>query len=98
MRICAHINHGPFQNGRKRFDSIREAVEYFRAEVLDNYYTPGPDALSEEERDGLYIMDIYPELDDDGKPCECDDAMNFHDYPMRRYGMGPRGGLRMIST
>lgn len=57
MRVCAHINFGPYTNGHERFDSVDQAISY------------------------------YPQCD------QCDSAANYHDYPMSRYVVGPRGGL-----
>ena len=90
MKVCAHINYGPHQNGHQRFDTVARAVDYFRREVADNPYRHG----STEESDGCYVMDLYPEADENGEPCGCDSAMNFHDYPMTRYSVGPRGGVQ----
>lgn len=84
-KVCAHINYGPFQNGHKYFDSEKAAIEYFRSEVIDSPYRNG----TSDESDGCYALHLYFDTD-----CDCDDAMNFHDYPDRAYSVGPRGGLR----
>ncbi len=87
MKVCAHINYGPYANGHKRFDSISSALAYFREEVVGNPYltTEYDDAY---EISNYGIIDLYPQCD------SCQDSMCFHDYPMARYGIGRRGGLR----
>lgn len=89
MKVCASINYGPFSNGHERFDSIKSAIEYFREAVVDNPY------LELEFEDGYEYsnygcMDLYPQCD------RCYDGATFHDYPMARYGIGRRGGLRKV--
>jgi hypothetical protein len=85
MKVCASINYGPYQNGHKRFDSVKEAISFFREEIVDNYYfTP---EFSEYEYSDYGVMDLYPQCD------RCTDGATFHDYPMSRYGVGRRGGL-----
>jgi hypothetical protein len=37
-------------------------------------------------------MDLYPQCGD------CDSAMNFHDYPMVRYELGQRGGIKKVAV
>lgn len=89
MRVCASINYGPHQNGHERFDSVAEAIEYFRREVIESPY------LCIEFSDYPYadygVMDLYPQCD------LCTDGSTFHDYPMARYGIGKRGGLHKAS-
>ena len=90
MRVCCTINYAPFVNGRKRFDTLGEALDYFRREVADS-----PDrTLGTDDADGCYFMSVYPELDRYGKPCECDNVCCYHDYPIAYYTVGPRGGVR----
>lgn len=85
--VCAHIVTQPFQHERHRFGSIADAVAYFRRHVVASPYGAEPVP-------GEYpIMDLYPERDENGIACGCDSAMNFHDYPMVRYSVGPRGGI-----
>lgn len=81
MKVCAHINPGTgsIAMHHKRFNTIEEAVEYFRNLVLLVSY-PTEDA----------VMDLYPQCDD------CSSLMNFHDYPMARYAVGPRGGIKKV--
>lgn len=86
MRVCAHINYGPFNNGHKRFDTIALALGYFRAEVIDNPYRSG----TSDEEDGCYTIDLYPQC------ARCTGTECWHDYPMARYDVGPRNGLRSV--
>jgi hypothetical protein len=85
MKVCAWINTGPFQNRNERFDSIAEAVDYFRREVADPCSRQG---YCTDDNDGCYVMDLYEQCD------RCAPMMNFHDHPMVRYSVGPRCGLR----
>ena len=78
MKVCAAINYGPFNHGHKRFDTIREAVRYFTNEVAGVDWGTGTDEQ---------VMDLYPQCDD------CTDGETYHDYPMVRYTVGPRGGV-----
>lgn len=89
MKVCAHINYGPFNNGHERFDSIAEAVEYFRSKVAGVDYGTG---LGSREYGDEQNMDLYPQCSD------CSSGMCFHDYPMVRYAVGPRGGIRKESV
>jgi len=80
MKVCAHINGGPHHRWHERFASVALAVEAFRA---------GMAALKIDRGDGEhYTMALYPQCD------ECESEMNFHDYPLARYRVGPRGGIR----
>lgn len=79
MKVCAHYNYGPFANGHGRYDSIKDALYGF--EML--LRVVGIDSGDGEH----YTIDLYPQCS------ECDSQMNFHDYPMARYELGPRGGL-----
>jgi len=87
MRVCAHINYGPWNNGHERFATVADAVEHFRNLDADPY---GP--VSEVVPGEHPVMDIYPELTD-GVACDCTATMNFHDYPAARYVFGPLGGV-----
>ena len=78
MKVCASINLGPFNRTAERFDSIAAAVAYFRSEVAGQDYGTGTDEQ---------VMDIYPQC------TNCTAGMTFHDYPMARYAVGPRGGV-----
>ncbi len=83
MKVCAHINYGPFNNDVERFDSIGAAVSFFRREVAgDDFGTGTADQC----------MDVYPQCDD------CVSGMNFHDYPMARFEPGRRGGIRRVNV
>lgn len=78
MKVCAHINYGPFNHGYKAFDSVSDAVRYFRSEVAGIDYGTGTDEQ---------VMDVYPQCD------ECSRDECYHDYPMARYAIGKRGGV-----
>ena len=84
MKVCAHINPGcgSFVQHHKRFNSVKEAVKYFSEFVEDDLITVTEDT----------VMDLYPQCN------ECTDMMNFHDYPMARYVVGPRGGIRKVTV
>ena len=78
MQVCAHINYGPHNHGHKRFRTIADAVHYFGRDVAGEDYGTGTDEQ---------VMDLFPQCPD------CTSGMNFHDYPMVRYSVGPRGGI-----
>jgi hypothetical protein len=78
VKVCAAINLGPFNRTHKRFDTIGEAVRYFTDEVAGVDYGTGVDDQ---------VMDLYPQCED------CYSGATFHDYPMVRYTVGPRGGV-----
>jgi hypothetical protein len=92
MKVCAHINYGPFTNGHKMFPSIKAATEYFYDEVVKSPYIAG----TTDESDGCYVMYLYRPFDQfaSDQPCQCDNATNYHDYPFAAYSVGPRYGLR----
>lgn len=81
-QVCAHISYGPFNRGFERFASISAAREYFAGIAGDDYGTGTDDQC----------MDIYPACND------CSADMCFHDYPMARFVVGPRGGVRRERT
>lgn len=86
MKVCASLNTGPFMNFHKRFDTIHQAVAFFKEEVIDNPH------MELEFSDGLEYsnygtMDLYPQCD------QCFSGATFHDYPMSRYGIGRKRGL-----
>ena len=88
MRVCAHIVTGPFGREHRRFATVADAQSWFRSEVCE---PAGFVGMTDEERSDYYGMDLYPACD------LCDSEMNFHDYPMTRYGVGPRGGMIRVS-
>ena len=79
MKVCASIHYGPWHNGLERFDTIAEAVAHFGREIAGTDFGTG----TEEQ-----IMDLHPQCGD------CTAGATFHDYPLARYGVGPRGGVR----
>lgn len=86
MKICAHMNLGPYSNHHARFDTIADAVNTFRNE-LESFYGTLEGILDRTGEDNAPVVDVYPQCND------CDSHMNFHDYPMARYALGPRGGI-----
>lgn len=70
MKVCAHINLGPFNNVYQRFSSMKEAKEYFVNRIAGTDYGTGTD---------FQCMDLYPRCD------SCSSAACFHDYPLARY-------------
>jgi hypothetical protein len=79
MKVCAHYNYGPFAHEHERYHSIADALYGFTLLLA----VVGVDTGDGEH----YTIDLYPQCS------ECDSQMNFHDYPMTRYQLGPRGGL-----
>lgn len=69
--ICAHITYGPYNYGHKAFANVAEATEFYTAEVAGQDYGTGVSGQ---------LMDLYEAEDN----CNCNDNMNFHDYPMMR--------------
>jgi hypothetical protein len=82
MKVCAHFNLSPYQHYHKRFDSIHAAKHW-----LWDYLIPQGN-LAPYNPDYPVVLDVYPQCKD------CNSQMNFHDYPMARYSVGPRGGIR----
>lgn len=83
MKVCAHAYVACQSHYHYRADSIRAAVEQFRTDIEDLYR--GPEVGG--ERGGV---DLYPQCDD------CDWNECHHDYPMQRWEIGIRGGLRKV--
>ncbi|QNJ59254.1 hypothetical protein SEA_MRMIYAGI_40 [Mycobacterium phage MrMiyagi] len=89
MKVCAHMNLGPFKNHHERFESASDAVENFR-ESLEAFYGDLKGIVERTGEDYRPSLDLYPECSD------CNSHMNFHDYPMTRYEVGNRGGIRKV--
>lgn len=87
MKVCAHMNLGPFSHHHSVANTISEAVENFR-DSLDAFYGDLSGILERTGEDNAPTLDLYPACDD------CSAQMCFHDYPMSRYTVGPRGGIR----
>lgn len=86
MQVCAHFNLSPYQHHHERFGSVHEAKSW-----LWNYLVPQGN-LGPYDPDHPVVMDLYPQ-------CEhCTSEMNFHDYPMTRFTVGPRGGIRRTAV
>lgn len=84
MKVCAHYCLSPYQHHHQRFDSGAQAKHW-----LWDYLIPQGN-LGPYDPDYPVVMDLYPQCKD------CTDHMNFHDYPMARYQVGPRGGIRKV--
>ena len=82
MKVCAHICVAPFQFVHERHDSVKSALASLREwdESTFGSHAGEPEEYPE--------MNLYPQCAD------CDSMMNFHDWPMATYRIGPRGGLR----
>lgn len=87
MKVCAHYNLGAFSQHHDKFDSIKNAVEFFR-DSLESYYGDLSGILERTGEDCRPTMSLYPACDD------CTDNMCFHDYPQSVFTVGPRGGIR----
>ena len=87
MKVCAHYNLGAFDQNYGRFDSAKQAVEFFR-EQLENFYGDTAGILDRTGEDHRPVVSLYPQCDD------CASNMCFHDYPMSRYTIGVRGGIQ----
>ena len=88
--VCAHVNLGPFLHLHGRFDSVKDAVQKFRREVIQHYGVLDKSIAEIRRPDEMPCVDLYPRCKD------CNAMMNFHDYPFARYQVGPRGGIRKV--
>jgi len=86
MKVCASINLGPYNHEAVMFDSIAKAVAYFRTYVAGIDYGTGTDEQ---------VMDLYPQCNTSAG-LRCHAGATFHDYPMTRYAVGPRGGVQRV--
>lgn len=84
MKVCAHFCLSPYQHCHERFDSSAQAKAW-----LWNYLHCDGN-LGPYDPEYPIVMDLYPQCSD------CNSTMNFHDYPMTRYEVGPRGGIRKV--
>lgn len=84
MKVCASINLGPWNHEAIMFESIGRAVDYFRSEVAGVDYGTGTDEQ---------VMDLYPQCKTSAG-LRCHSGATFHDYPMTRFVVGPRGGIQ----
>lgn len=89
MRVCAHMNLGPHSHHHMVAATIGEAVQNF-ADSLEGYYGSLAGILDRTGEECAPALDLYPACDD------CNSQMNFHDYPMARWAVGPRGGIRKL--
>ena len=84
MKVCAHFCLSPYQHHHQRFDRIYEAVGWLWKYLIQD------GNLGPYDENYPVVMDLYPQCED------CNSQMNFHDYPMSRYQVGPRGGIRKV--
>lgn len=85
---AANKHHLYDDDGHEMFPSISTAVDYFRSEVAGIDYGTGTDEQ---------IMDLYPQCETSAG-LRCHSGATFHDYPMVRYQVGPRGGVVRVNT
>lgn len=90
--VCAHMNLGPFKHVHRRYWSIKNAVDNFQDYLEVFYGAVDKGILERTGADRAPALDLYPKCD------QCTDHMNFHDYPMARYVVGPRGGIRKVKV
>jgi len=84
-KYCAHINLGPWNRMQRYFPTIGAAVDYFRSEIRGEDFGTG----TEDQ-----VIDLYIAKDQHSdEKCECNESENYHDYPLVRYSVGPRGGV-----
>ena len=89
MRVCAHMILGPFSHHHMVAATIGEAVQNF-TDSLEGYYGDLSGILERTGEEYAPNLALYPACDD------CNSEMCFHDYPMTRYVVGPRGGINRI--
>lgn len=83
MKVCAHFNVTPFQHFHRRFGSIYEARRYFEDCLRE--LDPQPNVYGD-----LPTMDVALQCDD------CNDVMNFHEFPRLRFSVGPRKAITKV--
>ena len=82
-KYCVAFNVGGNQ-WHGRHESFADAVNTLRATHKTFGYTT---MICQGEVVQADTADIYPICDD------CHDGATYHDYPIRRYQIGPRGGV-----
>lgn len=90
MKVCAHYNLGAFDQQYMRADSVKAALAEFRDGLVANYYGDLKGIVDRTGEDYAPTISFYPQCDD------CNSNMCFHDYPMSRYQIGNRGGIRKV--
>lgn len=78
MKVCAHIQLGPFNREHKRFNTIRHAITYFTNEVAGIDFGTGTSEQS------MWLNEQCP---------DCWSEANFHEFPIVIVQVGPRGGI-----
>ena len=86
MKVCAHFMLSPYQRSHRRFDSAAKAKYW-----LWDYLIPQGN-LGPYNPNYPITLDLYPQCDD------CTSEMNFHGDIMTRYEVGPKGGIRRVTT
>ena len=97
MMVCAHMNLGPHVHLYRKSGTIEQAVLAFRQE-LERHYGVLDSAIAKIRGvDEMPCVDLYPacRVNDE---LHCTRHENFHDYPMARYQVGVRGGIRRVTT
>jgi hypothetical protein len=89
--VCAHMNLGPFFNVYQRFDCVSDAITSFKIALIKHYGVLDKSIGEIRGPDEMPCVDLYPQCVD------CSRYENHHDYPMARYQVGPRGGIRKVS-
>lgn len=92
MQVCAHMNLGPFVHVHRRYGSIA-AARFGFYQMLEKHYGAVDKSIAEVRGpDEMPALDLYPLCN------QCTSNMNFHDYPMARYQVGIRGGIRKVTV
>ena len=97
MIVCAHMNLGPYMDSYVKASSIGAAVQQFRKDVEQHYGVLDKSIAEVCGLDLTPCVDLYPACRE-GDDLHCTDRENFHDYPMARYQIGARGGVRKVTV
>ena len=99
MKVCAHMNLGPHVHDYVTAASINDALRCFRRRLEQHYGVIDKTIAEIRHPDEMPALDLYPacaeESHRDGM--HCNSQMNFHDWPMTRFQVGPRGGIRRVT-
>jgi hypothetical protein len=98
MKVCAHMNLGPHVNVYLDAPSISYAVREFRHRLERHYGVVDGSILERTGLDYAPCLDVYSPCPAATLGLHCSDTENFHDYPMLRYRLGPRGGIVRVPT
>lgn len=97
VKVCAHMNLGPFTHLYTKAPSMAQAIRKFRREVERHYGVLDSSIAEIRGTDMMPCVDLYPACPDGGDLC-CTSHENFHDYPMARYEVGVRGGIKKVTV